>query len=102
MTEPKRAAQLKAHAEHICETLGAGIIPEQTQALVTYLEMYVIPEATREAVRDCATEICPDCKDQIPIRCDRAYDLETGDQIPNWAWKQENGEWVRQTNKRTP
>lgn len=33
-------------------------------------------------------------------RCDRAYDLETGEQISNWAWKFESGEWRSQTNRK--
>ena len=33
-------------------------------------------------------------------RCDRAYDLETGEQIENWAWKLEAGEWKGQTNRK--
>jgi hypothetical protein len=28
-------------------------------------------------------------------RCDRAYDLEENEQIPNWAWEQVNGVWQR-------
>ena len=28
-------------------------------------------------------------------RCDRSFHLETGEQIPNWAWCQVNGEWKR-------
>ena len=32
-------------------------------------------------------------------RCDRAYDLKTGAQIDNWAWRQSYGKWVRKTNK---
>ena len=29
-------------------------------------------------------------------RCDRAFDYQTGEQIPNWAWmKDTNGEWVK-------
>ena len=36
-------------------------------------------------------------------RCDRAYDLDTNDQISNWAWKQIPGTelFERQTNKAT-
>jgi len=26
-------------------------------------------------------------------RCDRAFDIETGEQIRNWAWQQVNGEF---------
>jgi hypothetical protein len=29
------------------------------------------------------------------IRCDAAYDLTTGEQIPNWAWQQIDGGFVR-------
>lgn len=33
-------------------------------------------------------------------RCDRAYDLDTGEQIPNWAYRRlPSGEFERQTNK---
>ena len=28
-------------------------------------------------------------------RCDRAYDLETGEQFANWAWHLVNGQWER-------
>lgn len=35
------------------------------------------------------------------VRCDRAFDLETGEQIPNWAWKQSaGGAWECQTNRK--
>ena len=34
-------------------------------------------------------------------RCDRAYDLEENEQIPNWAWKKgKNDEWECQTNRK--
>lgn len=34
-------------------------------------------------------------------RCDRSYDLEENEQIPNWAWKQStDGEWHCQTNRK--
>ncbi len=33
-------------------------------------------------------------------RCDRAYDLEENEQIPNWAWKMERGEWKCQTSRK--
>ena len=33
-------------------------------------------------------------------RCDRSYDLDTGEQIPNWAWKRgPSGEFECQTNR---
>ena len=33
-------------------------------------------------------------------RCDRAYDFDTGEQIPNWAWARDrDGEWVRVVRK---
>ena len=32
-------------------------------------------------------------------RCDRAYDLDTGEQIDNWAWRWCGLQWERQTNK---
>lgn len=28
-------------------------------------------------------------------RCDRAYDLEENEQIPNWAWEYKNGRWIK-------
>lgn len=35
-------------------------------------------------------------------RCDRSYDLETGEQIPCWAWKRGvGGEFERQTNRKS-
>ncbi len=34
------------------------------------------------------------------FRCDRAYDLEENEQIENWAWKLENGEWKCQTSRK--
>jgi hypothetical protein len=31
-------------------------------------------------------------------RCDRAYELEGNEQIPNWGWKQDSiGNWQRQS-----
>jgi hypothetical protein len=32
-------------------------------------------------------------------RCDRAYDRDTHEQIPNWAYKMVNGEWEVQKGK---
>jgi hypothetical protein len=32
-------------------------------------------------------------------RCDAAYDLDENKQILNWAWKNVNGKWLRNTNK---
>lgn len=30
------------------------------------------------------------------FRCDRSFDIETGEQMENWAWRQnEKGEWER-------
>ena len=35
-------------------------------------------------------------------RCDRSYDLNSGEQIPNWAWaKDRGGEWVCIVSGRT-
>lgn len=28
-------------------------------------------------------------------RCDRAYDLDDGEQITNWAWRRVNGDFIR-------
>lgn len=34
-------------------------------------------------------------------RCDRAYDLDTGEQISNWAWRQTaSGAWECETNRK--
>lgn len=33
-------------------------------------------------------------------RCDRAYDLHENEQIDNWVWKQVDGQWVCQTNRK--
>lgn len=30
---------------------------------------------------------------QFCTRCDRAYDLDTEQQVPNWAWKHWGGQW---------
>jgi hypothetical protein len=36
------------------------------------------------------------------FKCDRAYTLETGEQIENWAWmKDNNGDWVRRSRRLT-
>jgi hypothetical protein len=32
-------------------------------------------------------------------RCDRAYDLETGEQVRNWAWYQHDGKWYCSTSR---
>lgn len=35
-------------------------------------------------------------------RCDRAYDLDDGEQIENWAWKRDNeGVFYRNTSRHT-
>ena len=32
-------------------------------------------------------------------RCDRAYALDTGKQIRNWAWYQHDGKWYCSTSR---
>ena len=37
----------------------------------------------------------PELRQKFCDRCDRAYSIETGEQIANWAYKLTNGEFVR-------
>jgi len=37
----------------------------------------------------------PEGPQKFCLRCDRSFHLETGEQIPNWAWHLVNGEWER-------